>query len=167
LKQEENVWKSLQKKYEPPEHSPLDPTSLSMTTLAISTEHLDDPVQASILASLRGVDVTTDHKFANPEESSLRQLTANTSPKSLTHRLDAILGMLEPTIDVFADGAHKLSQYRSMADRVADRILGTAAERLELRDRASKERSSTKNVSTGDVLGMLAKVGAERERMGR
>lgn len=65
---------------------------------------------------------------------------------------------LEPHIDVFADGVHKIEQYRQTAERVADRVLGTAAKRLEERDREAKERVGTQGIGVGDILRGLAGV---------
>ena len=65
---------------------------------------------------------------------------------------------LEPSIDLFADGVHKVEQYRNTAERVADRILGTAAKRLEERDRETKERAGADGIGVGDVLRGLAGV---------
>jgi kinetochore protein Mis13/DSN1 len=53
---------------------------------------------------------------------------------------------------------HKIEQYRNTAERVADRILGTAAQRLEERDRKKKEEVGTEGIGVGDVLRGLAGV---------
>jgi kinetochore protein Mis13/DSN1 len=65
---------------------------------------------------------------------------------------------LEPQIDLFADGVHKIEQYRQTAERVADRVLGTASRRLEEREREVRERVGTQGVGVGDVLRGLASV---------
>ncbi len=69
---------------------------------------------------------------------------------------------LEPQIDLFADGVHKIEQYRATAERVADRVLGTAAKRLEERDREAKERMGTEGIGVGDILRGLAGVLGEQ-----
>lgn len=50
---------------------------------------------------------------------------------------------------------HKIEQYRQTAERVADRVLGTASRRLEERDREVKERVGMGGVGVGDVLRSL------------
>ena len=63
---------------------------------------------------------------------------------------------------MFADGVHKMEQYRQTAERVADRVLGTAAKRLEERDRSAKARVGTQGIGVGDVLRGLAGVLGEQ-----
>ncbi|GME38022.1 mis12-mtw1 family protein [Neofusicoccum parvum] len=88
----------------------------------------------------------------------LEQEVKRISQTDLEARLQAITASLEPRIDLFADGLHKVVQYRGAAERVADRILGSAAERLEERDREAKKAAGTENVGSGDVLRALAGV---------
>ena len=58
---------------------------------------------------------------------------------------------------------HKIVQYRNTAERVADRVLGTAAKRLDEREREAKERVGTVGVGVGDVLrGLAGVLGAEQ-----
>lgn len=58
---------------------------------------------------------------------------------------------------------HKIVQYRNTAERVADRVLGTAAKRLDEREREAKERVGTVEVGVGDVLrGLAGVLGAEQ-----
>lgn len=44
------------------------------------------------------------------------------------------------------------------AERVADRVLGTAARRLEERDKEGKEKAGSEGIGIGDVLKGLAGV---------
>jgi kinetochore protein Mis13/DSN1 len=53
---------------------------------------------------------------------------------------------------------HKIEQYRQTAERVADRVLGTASKRLEERERDVRERVGTGGVGVGDLLKGLAGV---------
>lgn len=82
----------------------------------------------------------------------------NVTTDALEARLKHITTSLEPTIDLFADGVHRIAQYRLAAERVADRILGVAAERLEKREQDIKEGSGTEDIGTGDVLRALSGV---------
>ena len=81
-----------------------------------------------------------------------------TTPSALQSHLNKLSQSLEPSIDLFADGVHKMEQYRNTAERVADRVLGTAAKRLEERDREVKERAGAGGIGVGDVLRGLAGV---------
>ena len=85
-------------------------------------------------------------------------LVSGTSPSHLQSHLTQLSNNLEPTIDILADGIHKIEQYRNTAERVADRILGTAALRLEERDRSVKESVGSEGIGVGDVLRGLAGV---------
>jgi kinetochore protein Mis13/DSN1 len=81
-----------------------------------------------------------------------------TTPTALQVHLSKLSLSLEPNIDLFADGVHKIEQYRSTAERVASRVLGTASKRLEERDRDVKERVGAEGIGVGDVLRGLAGV---------
>jgi kinetochore protein Mis13/DSN1 len=81
---------------------------------------------------------------------------------ALQSHLTRLSQSLEPHIDLFADGVHKIEQYRNTAERVADRILGTASKRLEERDRDVKERVGAEGIGVGDVLRGLAGVLGEQ-----
>jgi kinetochore protein Mis13/DSN1 len=58
---------------------------------------------------------------------------------------------------------HKIEQYRNTAERVADRVLGTASKRLEERDREVKARVGAEGIGVGDVLRGLAGVLGEQQ----
>jgi kinetochore protein Mis13/DSN1 len=122
-------------------------------TLAEIDTSLLDPAQAAILAQLQ-----------LPPTSAEEQLPSTaftftfTTPSALQSHLTKLSQSLEPNIDLFADGVHKIEQYRNTAERVADRVLGTAAKRLEERDREVKERAGADGIGVGDVLRGLAGV---------
>jgi kinetochore protein Mis13/DSN1 len=65
---------------------------------------------------------------------------------------------LEPQIDAFTDGIQRISQYRIAAERVADRILGVTAERLEKRDQAAQKAGGTAGIGPREVLSALSHV---------
>jgi kinetochore protein Mis13/DSN1 len=125
-----------------------------------------DPSQAAILASLQrahsGPDPTLSTPASNIESvppSSTSTFTFTfTTPTALQTHLTKLTQSLEPNIDLFADGVHKIEQYRSTAERVADRVLGTAAKRLEERDKVGKEKVGSEGIGVGDVLRGLAGV---------
>jgi len=112
--------------------------------------NLLDPDQAAILSVLRNPNV--------PNASHGQP--ADLIP-SLEARIQNITSSLEPQIDIFADGIHKVAQYRLAAERVADKILASSADALERRDREAKEKAGTADVSLDDVLGSLGRVSNE------
>jgi kinetochore protein Mis13/DSN1 len=109
-----------------------------------------DPSQASILATL---------KSSKPDSVNTDAGLADTSA-----RLQKINMSLEPQIDLFADGVHKISQYRQAAERVADRILGATAAQLEKRDIEAKKTSGTSGVGAKEVLSALSGALSEQSR---
>jgi kinetochore protein Mis13/DSN1 len=70
-------------------------------------------------------------------------------------RLRALAQTLEPSVDIFADGVHKLAQYRIAAERVADKVLAHGARVLEERDKSVKEASGTVGLGGLDALRAL------------
>lgn len=166
LQEEKRAWESLLK----------TPSLISSSSTSKSKEKetlpdtapdidptlLDDPEQARILASLTSLSLDASSSTAPTAETDSAAATSIRPPSisqtDLEARLQAITASLEPRIDLFADGLHKVVQYRGAAERVADRILGSAAERLEERDREAKKAAGTENVGSGDVLRALAGV---------
>ncbi|KAK7516411.1 kinetochore protein-like protein Mis13 [Phyllosticta citriasiana] len=101
----------------------------------------------------------------DPSSSSTVPQPPTTTPapptqqqKDIHTRLRTITASLPAQADLFADGVHKLAQYRAAADRVADAVLASAAQRLEQRDREARERAGTAAVGGLDVLRGLAGV---------
>lgn len=110
--------------------SPLDisPQSINPSLL--------DPSQADHLQTL-----LSSISLNNPTDLPATQ-TSNTL-YSTKQRVGTIASSLEFKIDKLADGAHKLEQYTAGAQRLADRVLGVGAEKLEERDRGVREKSSS------------------------
>ena len=144
LEEEKSAWEALSKP-PPPPLLPAPSIPVSPPTLASIDTSLLDPAQAAILASL---------SQAQPPSSSF----TFTSPTQLQTHLASLVESLEPQIDLFADGVHKIEQYRATAERVADRVLGTASRRLEERESEIRKRVGTQGVGVGDVLRGLAGV---------
>jgi kinetochore protein Mis13/DSN1 len=63
---------------------------------------------------------------------------------------------------LFADGVHKIEQYRNTAERVANRILSTASKRLDERDRDVKQKVGAEGIGVGDILRGLSGVLSEQ-----
>jgi kinetochore protein Mis13/DSN1 len=116
-----------------------------------------DPTQAPILEALQR---SAQQDQPHPESSTSSTFTFTTAAALQTHLTKLSLS-LEPSIDLFTDGVHKIEQYRNTADRVADRVLGTAAKRLDERDREIKERAGADGIGVGDILRGLAGVLSE------
>ncbi|KAF1933322.1 uncharacterized protein M421DRAFT_97499 [Didymella exigua CBS 183.55] len=129
------------------------PTNDTATTLANIDTSLLDPAQAAILAQLR-----LPPTLAEEQPPSIAFTFTFTTPFALQSHLNKLSQLLEPNIDLFADGVHKIEQYRNTAERVADRVLGIAAKRLEDRDREVKERVGADDIGVSDVLRGLAGV---------
>ncbi|KAF1982482.1 hypothetical protein K402DRAFT_397563 [Aulographum hederae CBS 113979] len=123
--------------------------SSSPSNLYIDPALLDDPSQTAILNSLLIQDTSSS-------PSTLLAISTD----ALSKRLQTLSAGLEPTIDLFADGVHKLGQFRGAADAVAERILKDSAEALERRDKEARDKSGG-NVGISDVLGALGRVAAE------
>ncbi|KAI4665582.1 uncharacterized protein J4E78_003044 [Alternaria triticimaculans] len=151
LEEEKAAWEAIASasKTKPPPPAPSIPTSTP--TLSDIDTSLLDPAQAAILSSLQSSQI-------QPPTSAF----TFTSPTALQSHLTSLADSLEPHIDLFADGVHKIEQYRATAERVADRVLGTAAKRLEERDREAKERVGTEGIGVGDILRGLAGVLGEQ-----
>lgn len=169
LQEEERAWKAVAEdstSLPPPPPSSADAEGKLPSTSYISPEILDDPYQISIFAALVGRS-SAHSSVGTQDTQEPGMLPASSSPSTLESRINALTKTLEPVVDMFADGVHQLAQYRNVADQVAHRILGAAADRLEERDAEAREKAGTANVGVGDVLGALGSVMAERERMQR
>lgn len=153
LEEEKASWERLEKSTA----STTSATAPTNDTTAINLSDIDtsllDPAQAAILSQLQLPPASTE------EQSPPAAFTFTfTTATALQSHLSKLSQSLEPNIDLFADGVHKIEQYRNTAERVADRILGTAAKRLEDRDREVKERAGADGIGVGDVLRGLAGV---------
>lgn len=85
-----------------------------------------------------GVD---EHLLSETDASILGSLNATGTPANeLANRINKVITDLEPAIDAFADGMHKVNQYRIGADGIASQVLSTCASKLAERDRAGRLR---------------------------
>ncbi|KAF1957769.1 hypothetical protein CC80DRAFT_469728 [Byssothecium circinans] len=157
LEEEESEWKKLASSSPTPTlPPPVPPTSTQFPSLAdIDTSFLD-PSQAAILSSLAVPPQPTDPSTSSVPSSDFS--FTFTTPAALQTHLDKLSQSLEPNIDLFADGLHKIEQYRNAAERAADRVLGTASKRLDERDKEGKEKVGSEGIGVGDVLRGLAGV---------
>ncbi|KAF2646240.1 hypothetical protein P280DRAFT_494690 [Massarina eburnea CBS 473.64] len=158
LEEEESAWKTLASSSNAPPPPPLPTVQTTLPSFSDIDTSLLDPSQAAILSSLQ----TSQTRTADPSISATDGPSDFTfrfaSPAALQEHLDKLAQSLEPNIDLFADGLHKIEQYRNAAERVADRVLGTASKRLEERDKKGKEKVGSEGIGVGDVLRGLAGV---------
>lgn len=71
--------------------------------------------------------------------SSLQQ--GPSSMMDMTGRLQRVISNLQPAVDTFADGVHRLVQYQNRADRVASQVLSLCADRLAERERVGRRKA--------------------------
>lgn len=169
LEEEEHAWKTVA------DLAATKPAPIPLSPEFLSSEHLDDGIQSSILALVMHSRRQTAESSEDgettamlfPVPTGLTTLSPSTSAPRLTSRLNAATASLEPRIDIFADGIHQLCQYRMIADQVADRILAAAASELDAREKDAKGFAGTTNIGVDEVLGVLSKVAGERARAGR
>jgi kinetochore protein Mis13/DSN1 len=156
LNEEESAWKTLLKPSKPEEPAPQSqpawpeerrPRLQSQKpdpSLAIDTTLLD-PKQLSLLDYL---------------DPSLTASTTTTKQSSLatevSARIATLISNLEPNIDAFADGVHRLAQYNASAARIADRVKTIWAQRLEKRDLEARSHGGNGEVGGRDVLRALS-----------
>ncbi|KAF2104020.1 hypothetical protein NA57DRAFT_70234 [Rhizodiscina lignyota] len=119
-----------------------------------------DPSQASIFASL-----TQPTTLSKPSTHPTAASESSSTAQSLSNHLSSLTAKIEPAVDLFADGVHKISQYRVAAERVADRILASSAQSLERRSRETQAQAAAERGIEGEgvrdmkgVLGALASV---------
>jgi kinetochore protein Mis13/DSN1 len=159
LEEEKAAWEALaatSKSMPPP---PTLPRSAPPAILSEIDTSLLDPEQAAILSALQ----IPQQQPTPPDTQETGQRPPSshftfTTPSALQSHLTKLSQSLEPSIDLFADGVHKIEQYRNTAERVADRVLGTASKRLDERDRDVKARVGAEGIGVGDVLRGLAGV---------
>ena len=139
---------------------PSAPSNKATTpTLSEIDTSLLDPEQAAILSALQiPLQQPTPPDTQEARQHPLSSAFTFTTPSALQTHLNKLSQSLEPSIDLFADGVHKIEQYRGTAERVADRVLGTASKRLDERDRNVKARVGAEGIGVGDVLRGLAGV---------
>ncbi|TID18715.1 hypothetical protein E2P81_ATG05697 [Venturia nashicola] len=150
LQGEKQSWEGLLSTKSSPKSQPSDPAKIEPELL--------DPAQAAILTTLEPSSTPTPNVTTTiPTKSSQNETnpTPSDSHPTLSSRINRIVDSLEPRIDLFADGIHKISQYRLAAERVADKLLSSTADKLESRDQAAKEASGTAGVGAKEVLSAL------------
>ena len=73
-------------------------------------------------------------------------------PEQLASKVDDMTTRLESTIDVFADGLHRVNQYQKHADAVANRVLALCSNKLAERDKSERQQALGDTESPGRSL---------------
>ena len=133
---ERTEWKNLTKA--PSSLSPLLDTTNQPPALSSLDTSLLDPEQAAILSQLQSSNSASD-------------LLSQTSS-----RLKSIQDSLEFKVDQFADGVHKLEQYREISEKVANKVLALGAVRLEERSSKEKEAAGSRDMPVKEILRTLS-----------
>lgn len=128
----------------------LDPSAIDASLL--------DPSQSDILNTLLS-NLSTKSEDDNHTPQAPQPLTSIDTVTAAQQRISSIAQSLEFKIDQFADSTHRMEQYRQTAERVADRILASGAQRLEERDRKLRERSNGANGGNLDAIDTLRSLG--------
>jgi hypothetical protein len=91
----------------------------------------------------------------------LIQSGTNTSMEQISRRLNEILESIGPTVDQFADGMHRIGQYRTVADNLSGRTLAICAQKLTDRDKQGRKKAllsgggATQDTPPKDLGGVL------------
>lgn len=80
--------------------------------------------------------------ISSSDSAALDMLYQQTTPsEQMSKNLEAIYDSIEPTVDAFADGMHRIGQYRDAADTLAGRVLSICAEGLAKKDKEERKRA--------------------------
>lgn len=72
----------------------------------------------------------------------LHSLRAHTElPTDFNNRVNKVISNLGPSIDTFADGIHKINQYRIGADQISNQVLSVCANKLAEREKEGRRKA--------------------------
>jgi kinetochore protein Mis13/DSN1 len=71
---------------------------------------------------------------------SIASTSSHTSSEHISRRVNSLLESIGPTIDQFADGVHRLGQYRTAAENVAGKVLAICAEKITEREKEGRKK---------------------------
>ncbi|MCJ1251074.1 hypothetical protein MMC30_008305 [Trapelia coarctata] len=158
LQMERQTWDSLLSPPTTPLLPPL-PTTNPPSLSTISSSLLACPTQSAALSALKSFadpsntsstststiplnDTTTASSTSTPPVQTLHQ--------SIQSRLQHLASNIEFQVDTFAENIHVLTQYRTEAEGIADKVTALAARGLEERERRREERGG--GVGAREVL---------------
>ena len=86
---------------------------------------------------------TIDQETLSESDANIVRSLRSTSDLSaeIASRVNKVTSNLGPAIDTFADGVHKINQYRLGADSIASQVLSICAEKLAERERAGRRKA--------------------------
>jgi kinetochore protein Mis13/DSN1 len=159
LEEEEGRWKGLLSANQTakPQENALLTETLSINGRLLSTSQqyllalLDEPHSHPVQVPTPG---TRDEKDRLQESSSTS--ASSTFTEQIASRISNMTTSLEPTIDLLADGVHHLQQFNQHATRVADKVKGVWAKRLEQREIEARKDAGAEDFGARDVLRALA-----------
>lgn len=109
--------------------------------------------------------IESNRSLLSPEDAALLDSlkAAPSTANTIQNRLKTISTLLGPVIDSFADGIHKIGQYRDAADTIAGRALAICAEKLAEKEnrgrpKMAQEGQSSPGTQLGNVLRGLSRV---------
>lgn len=122
------------------------PTFADLVRLRSEKEALEALLRPTSIPSLQStVDTDGDLKSEFLEQSDGRifqTLKNNTGLRTeIGSRVNKVVSSLGPAIDTFADGLHKVGQYRIGADQVAGQVLSICADKLSEREKIGKQKA--------------------------
>lgn len=84
-----------------------------------------------------------DTSLLSDEDAAILKLLNSSVDLStlIPQRISTITSALEPAIDTFADGVHKIAQYRNAADDLASRVLAICADKISEREREGRKKA--------------------------
>ncbi|OAL27234.1 hypothetical protein AYO20_09832 [Fonsecaea nubica] len=132
-------------------------------------EALENLLRPPKIPSLHELDVPTSPSQADQlartlldeaDATALDSIAPQVSPTTdqISRRLGDILESMGPTVDKFADGIHRIAQYRTAADGVAGRALAMCAEKLTRREKEGTKKALGVRMGTSpprDLGGVL------------
>lgn len=121
---------------------PLTCSRLKMEKDALESLKKPATIPASTPFHQNPITGMDEEMLSESDANVLQSLRTNTQlPVELGSRVDKLITNLEPSIDIFADGIHKINQYRLGADQVASQVLSICAHKLAEREKEGRRKA--------------------------
>jgi kinetochore protein Mis13/DSN1 len=139
-------------------------TCADMARLRIEKAALEACLQTPSLPQDKRPDDQIDRSLLTAVEMEALdsiQSSTTTSTEHISRQVNEILESIGPTIDQFADGMHRIGQYRIAADNFAGRTLAICAQKLTDRDKQGRKKAllsgegAKQNTPPKDLGGVL------------
>lgn len=159
LKEERKCWLALKKA--PEEIAPLFPVPIQQSTSEQQGQSETQPLQLP-LPDISLLD-ESDAKilrtlFLDAKQQQVQPLSVSRRLATASSRLLAVQSRLEFSVDVLADGVHKLARRAETASREADVVLALSAERLREREARERTAAGTAALPAMEVLRGLGRL---------